>query len=76
MPGLGVSLAVFPPAAAVAIEDYMWEISSGQLQALNIGYDYNDIWDLDANSDIMPASTPREEGYYDIDANGDIQPKA
>tara|TARA_R100001369_G_scaffold2222_1_gene7593 strand:- start:4 stop:231 length:228 start_codon:yes stop_codon:yes gene_type:complete len=75
MPGLGLSLAVFPSATAAAVEDYMWELSGGQLQALNIGYDFNDTWDLDTNSDIMPALVPKEEGYYEVDANGDIQPK-
>ena len=75
MPGLGISLTAFPPAAAVAIEDYMWELVGGELQALNIGYDFNDTWDLDTNSDIMPALVPKEEGYYEVDANGDIQPK-
>jgi hypothetical protein len=34
------------------------------------------VWDLDGNSDIQPAATPTEEGYFDIDGNGDIQPKA
>jgi hypothetical protein len=75
MPGLGLSLAVFPSATAASVEDYMWELSGGNLQALNIDYDFGDTWDLDSNSDIMPALVPREEGYYEVDANGDIQPK-
>jgi len=73
--GLSVNLSGNITSSGVSIEDYMWELVGGELQSLNIGYDFNDTWDLDTNSDIMPASIPKEEGYYEVDANGDIQPK-
>ena len=80
MPGLGLGLsglseALGSGAEAVAIEDYVFELSSGALQPRNINYDYSDTWDVTA-TEISPAATPAEEGYFDIDGNGDIQPKA
>ena len=43
MPGLGISLAVFPPAAAVAIEDYVWSISGSDITPIpSIAYDFSD----------------------------------
>ena len=62
-------------AAAVVIEDYVFELSSGDLQPRDIDYDFSDTWDVSA-TEISPAASPREEGYFDIDASGDIQPKA
>jgi hypothetical protein len=72
----GLSEALGDGAAAVVIEDYFFELSSGELQPRDSFSDFSDVWDLDGNSDIQPAATPTEEGYFDIDGNGDIQPKA
>ena len=47
MPGLGINLATFPPAAAVAIEDYVWSISGSDLTPIpSIAYDFSDSWDV------------------------------
>ena len=72
----GLSEALGDGAAAVVIEDYFFELSSGELQPRDSFSDFSDVWDLDGNGDIQPAATPAEEGYFDIDGNGDIQPKA
>tara|TARA_R100000808_G_C2077693_1_gene102736 strand:+ start:224 stop:469 length:246 start_codon:yes stop_codon:yes gene_type:complete len=60
--------------AAAVIEDYVFELSSGNLQPRDIDYDFSDAWDVSA-TEITPASSPIEEGYFDIDGNGDLQPK-
>ena len=82
-PGLGLGLSVVTTEsigggfnAAVLIDDYFFELSSGDLQPRTSFVDNNDVWDLDGNSNIMPATTPTEEGYFDINGDGDIQPKA
>ena len=73
--GLGTSVDVSGSGvAAVVIEDYVFELSGG-LQPRDIDYDFSDTWDVSA-TEISPAASPREEGYFDIDASGDIQPKA
>jgi hypothetical protein len=77
--GLGLSIVGATEgdsSVAVVIEDYFFELSSGALQPRDSFSDFSDVWDLDGNSDIQPAATPAEEGYFDIDGNGDIQPKA
>ena len=82
MPGLGLGLsglseALGSGAAAVAIEDYMWELASaGNLTPLAVGRtsDFHDTWDLDSN-DYMPQTTATvgDEGYWDLDGT-DIRP--
>ena len=75
MPGLGISLAVFPTAAAVAIEDYVWSISGSDLTPIpSIAYDFSDSWDV-SSTELTPAESPSEEGYWTVDANGDLTPK-
>ena len=75
MPSLGISLAVFPPAAAVAIEDYVWSISGSDLTPIpSIAYDFSDSWDV-SSTELTPAVSPGEEGYWNIDDNGDLTPK-
>ena len=75
MPGLGISLAVFPPAAAVAIEDYVWSVSGRDLTPIPcIAYDFSDSWDV-SSTELTPAESPSEEGYWTVDANGDLTPK-
>ena len=76
MPGLGLGLsglseALGSGAAAVVIEDYMWELASaGNLTPLASGTvsDFHDTWDLDSN-DYMPQTeaTVGAEGYWDLD---------
>ena len=75
MPGLGLSLAVFPSATAVAIEDYVWSISGNDLTPIpSIAYDFSDSWDV-TSTEMTPAVSPGEEGYWNVDANGDLTPK-
>jgi len=75
MPGLGLSLAVFPSATAVAIEDYVWSISGSDLTPIpSIAYDFSDSWDV-SSTELTPAVSPGEEGYWNVDANGDLTPK-
>jgi hypothetical protein len=74
--GLGWSIVSDGGVAAAVIEDYFFELSSGDLQPRSSFVDNSDVWDLDSNSDIQPAATPIEEGYFDIDGDGNIQPKA
>ena len=75
MPGIGISLATFPPAAAVAIEDYVWNISGNDLTPIpSIAYDFSDSWDV-TSTELTPAVSPGEEGYWNVDANGDLTPK-
>ena len=81
-PGIGLGISVVTAesvggfSSAVLIDDYFFELSSGALQPRSSFVDNSDVWDLDGNSDIQPAATPTEEGYFDIYGNGDIQPKA
>mgnify|MGYP003631598090 FL=1 len=75
MPGIGISLATFPAAAAVAIEDYVWSISGNDLTPIpSIAYDFSDSWDV-SSTELTPAVSPGEEGYWNVDANGDLTPK-
>ena len=75
MPGLGISLSTFPPAAAVAVEDYVWSISGNDLTPIpSIAYDFSDSWDV-SSTELTPAVSPKEEGYWTVDANGDLTPK-
>ena len=73
--GLGVGAFYESSSAAAVIEDYFFELSGGELQPRTSFVDSSDAWDLDGNSDIMPASSPAEEGYFEIDGSGDLQPK-
>ena len=80
--GLGCSLTVGSSiggarAAAVVIEDYMWEVASaGNLTPLASGTvsDFSDTWDLDG-TDYTPQTTATvgDEGYWDLDGTN-IQP--
>jgi len=85
-PGLGIGLSslttniggAFSP---LLIDDQFFELSGSDLQPRDTFFDAsvadnNDIWDLDGNSDFMPALLPNEEGFFDVDGNGNIQPKA
>jgi len=74
--GQGWSIILDGGVAAAVIEDTFFELSSGALQPKASIVDNSDVWDLDSNSDIQPAATPIEEGYFDIDGDGNIQPKA
>lgn len=74
--GINFSSSMISSESAAAIEDYFFELSGGELQPRDSFRDYSDAWDLDGNSDIQPAASPAEEGYFDIDGNGDLQPKA
>ena len=80
MPQLGLGASnVFRIASATAAEeyvDYFFELSSGELQPRATISDLNDSWDLDGNSEIMPAASPASGGYWDIDGNGDIMPES
>ena len=67
----GLSEALGSGAAAVVIEDYMWELASaGNLTPLASGTvsDFHDTWDLDSN-DYMPQTeaTVGAEGYWELD---------
>ena len=75
--GLGTSVDVVGSgAAAVAIEDYVFELdASDNLQPRNIDYDFSDILDV-SSTEISPAATPTEEGYFDILPSGNIIPKS
>ena len=75
--GLGLSIdSIVSSEAAAAIEDYVFDLVSGELTPRDaIAYDYSDTWDV-TSTEISPAASPAEEGYFDIDGNGDIQPKA
>jgi|15BtaG_2_1085339.scaffolds.fasta_scaffold01102_5 hypothetical protein len=62
---------------AALSDDFFFEEDGDQnLQPKYSFVDNNDIWDLDGDSNIIPASTPNEEGWFDVDGNGDIIPKA
>jgi hypothetical protein len=75
MPGLGLSLSTFPGAVAAAIEDYVWSISGNDLTPIpSIAYDFSDSWDV-SSTELTPAVSPGEEGYWNVDANGDLTPK-
>ena len=60
-------------AAAAAIEDYFFEVGVGGFVPLADPLsDNSDIWDLDSDGNIMPASVPKAEGYFELDSSGDI----
>ena len=83
MPGLGLGLsglseALGEGAAAVVIEDYMWELhttaGAGNLTPLAVGTvsDFHDTWDLltisSTNDSYQPqtVATVGDEGYWDV----------
>ena len=79
--GLGVggsnaTMAIGGGAAAVVIEDYMWELASaGNLQPIPTTYDFHDTWDLDGTDYTLQAvGDIGDEGYWDLDGNSDVQP--
>ena len=74
--GLGLSIeSVVSSEAAVVIEDYMWELlSAGNLAPRDIVTDFSDSWDV-SSTELTPAVSPKEEGYWNVDANGDLTPK-
>tara|TARA_R100000742_G_C4274798_1_gene94937 strand:+ start:494 stop:733 length:240 start_codon:yes stop_codon:yes gene_type:complete len=79
MPGLGLSIDLSSvtsgASAAAAIEDYLWSISGSDLSPLDgIAYDFSDSWDT-TSTEITPAVSPSEEGYWNVDGNGDLTPK-
>tara|TARA_R110001592_G_scaffold4323_1_gene24433 strand:- start:428 stop:700 length:273 start_codon:yes stop_codon:yes gene_type:complete len=83
--GLGISISgsVYggaSNAAAVAIEDYMWDGVSnggvaGELTPTPTTYDFHDTWDLDGTDYTLQAvGDIGEEGYWELDDNNDVQP--
>ena len=83
MPGLGLGLsglseALGSGAAAVVIEDYMWEgtfIGDSELTPIPTTYDFHDTWDLDGTDYTLQAvGDIGDEGYWDLDGNLDVQP--
>jgi hypothetical protein len=79
MPGLGLSIdlssMVGGGTTAAAIEDYVWSISGNDLTPIpSIAYDFSDSWDV-SSTELTPAVSPGEEGYWNVDANGDLTPK-
>ena len=78
--GLGLSTtlaeALGGGAAAVAIEDYMWELDgAGALKPIPTTYDFHDTWDLDGTDYTLQAvGDIGDEGYWDLDTNSDVQP--
>jgi hypothetical protein len=75
MPGLGLSSSTFSGAIAAAIEDYVWKITGSDLSPIDgIAYDFSDSWDV-TSTEMTPAVSPKEEGYWNVDANGDLTPK-
>ena len=72
---LGLSIGSAYIGEGTVVEDYFFELSSSALQPLSsIIVDNSDIWDLDSDSNITPAASPANEGYFETDSNGDIQP--
>ena len=71
MLGLGASLLSSSVVeSAAAIEDYVFDLVSGELTPRDgIAYDFSDMWDVTA-TEVTPAASPAEEGYFDIDGNG------
>ena len=64
-------------AAAVVIEDYMWELDGGggALKPKPTTYDFHDTWDLDGTDYTLQAvGDIGDEGYWDLDSNSDVQP--
>ena len=64
-------------AAAVVIEDYMWELDGGggALKPIPTTYDFHDTWDLDGTDYTLQAvGDIGDEGYWDLDSNSDVQP--
>ncbi len=79
MPGLGLSIdlssMVGGGTTAAAIEDYVWSVSGNDLTPIpSIAYDFSDSWDV-SSTELTPAVSPGEEGYWNVDANGDLTPK-
>jgi|21_taG_2_1085346.scaffolds.fasta_scaffold00143_19 hypothetical protein len=79
MPGLGLSIdlssMVGGGTTATAIEDYVWDVVGGDLTPRDgIAYDFSDCWDV-TSTELTPAESPSEEGYWNVDGNGDLTPK-
>mgnify|MGYP003132126100 FL=1 len=79
MPGLGLSIDLSSvtsgASAAAAIEDYVWDVVGGELTPRDgIAYDFSDSWDV-TSTELTPAVSPGEEGYWNVDGNGDLTPK-
>ena len=72
--GIGLSTRFINIEAAAAIEDFFFELSSGDIQPLDSITDYNSIWELDGDGNIMPEDAPADEGFFQLDGNGDIMP--
>ena len=79
--GIGMSGSTWGggSAAAVVIEDYMWQLGdsgtvAGELEPIPTTYDFHDTWDLDG-TDYTPQTTATvgDEGYCDLDGT-DIRP--
>ena len=79
MPGLGLSIElssmVGGGTTASAIEDYVWDVVGGDLTPRDgIAYDFSDAWDV-TSTELTPAVSPGEEGYWNVNADGDLTPK-
>ena len=79
MPGLGLSIDLSSvtsgTSAAAAIEDYVWDVVSGELTPRDgIAYDFRNCWNV-TSTELTPAESPKEEGYWNVNADGDLTPK-
>ena len=79
MIGLGISIGLKSTSfssseIAASVDSYFFELSGSDIQPKDSITDNNSIWDLDGDSNITPASSPTDEGYFQTDGNGDIQP--
>ena len=55
MPTLTFNIPASPAVSAVAIEDYMWDLTeSNNLQPRDISNDFNEMWDVDDDGNFMP----------------------
>ena len=82
-PGLGLGLSILNQEiggafSPVLVDDLFFELDgNNNLQPRDVlpTIDNSDIWDIDG-SNIMPAATPNEEGFFETDGDGNIIPKS
>ena len=73
---MGGGAVIFPDKFWVGCKDFYDGPAKGQLRNLECEIwpipalnDFNDMWDLDANDDYMPALTPVAEGWWEVDGS-------